>query len=90
MRFGELLALLGQGQLQHAVVVLRLYLVGLDARYIEAAAVGAVGTLAADVLIFLILFLMLRVTLGVDGEPIAVDVELDILLVESGQVGSSR
>ena len=90
MRFGELLALLGQGQLQHAVVVLRLYLVGLDARYIEAAAVGAVGTLAADVLIFLILFLMLRVTLGVDGEPIAVDVELDILLVESGRSASSR
>ena len=72
--------------MQHTVVILRRDLVRLDAAEIKLPAVGAIGTLAADIFVLLVLFLVFGMTLGADGQHVAVDIEVDVLLVEAGQI----
>ena len=60
---------------------------GIDAGDVEAAAVAAVGALAANVAVLLLLGLGLGQTLGADGQRLTVDVQPDVLLVEARHVG---
>ena len=70
--------LLGHLQLQNAAFVAGGDLVGPDAGDIEAPAVSAVGALAADVLVFLLGILVLGVTLRLDSQGVAVQIQVDI------------
>jgi hypothetical protein len=79
--------LLGHLQRQHAAVVTGLDIRSLDAADVKAAAVRAVGALAADELAALVLVLVLGMALGVDGQGVALQIQMDVLLLEAGQVG---
>ena len=84
---GNLHCLLGQLQCQHTAVVGGGNTLRPDAGDVEAPAVRAVGTLTAHVLPLFLLLFMFGVTLGLDGEGVAVQLQLDVLLLEAGQVG---
>ena len=76
---------LGQGELQHAVVVLGLDGLGVNAGDIIAAAVGTIGAFHIHNLV-LFLLLHIGVALRTDGKRIAVQLQPDIVLVKAGQV----
>ena len=61
--------------------------VHVDLGDVEAAGVGAVVTLAADVFALVVLLVVVLGVLGLDREGIVVDVDLDILFLEAGQLG---
>lgn len=81
--------LLRHFKLQNAVVVGRLHVVGVYAAQVKLTAVRAKGALAADVVVLVILFFLLCLALSVNGQRVAVDIEMDVLLVKARQVGSS-
>lgn len=70
-------------QLQNAVVVGRLHVVGVYAAQVKLTAVRAKGALAADVVVLVVLFFLLCLALGVNGQRVAVDIEMDVLLVKA-------
>ena len=73
--------LLRHFKLQNAVVVGRLHVVGVYAAQVKLTAVRAKGALAADVVVLVVLFFLLCLALGVNGQRVAVDIEMDVLLV---------
>ena len=83
---GDGLFPLGHGQGQHAVLIGGGDILGLDAGDIEAAGEGAVGPLAAQVIAGAVLVLPAGAALGGDGQVVAVDVDVDVLLLHAGQV----
>ena len=77
MRGRRDIALLRQGQLQHAAVVFGLDGGGVDAGDVKAAAERAVPALPADeVVLFLLGFFLF---LGGNGQAVAVDIDADVL-----------
>lgn len=72
---------------QHTVGVAGGDLADIDARHIEAAAVRTVAALAAQIAGLLVLILKVAVTLRLDGQGLAIQGQLDVLLLEAGQVG---
>lgn len=83
---GGYLALLGQSQLQNAVVVGGLDGGGVDAAHVEAPAEGTELPFPAHVVAFFVLLAALGVVAGGDHQVIAVQVDGDVLLVEAGQL----
>lgn len=81
------LGLLGQRQLQDAVLIGGGNLLAADAGDVEAAGEGPVGPLAADIVAVLILLLPAGGALGADGEAVTVHVDVDILLLHPRQIG---
>ena len=79
--------LLGKGQLQNAVIIGSPDVIGIDLRHIEGSLVGAIRPLHADHLAILVLFLGVGVTLGGDHQVVALELQFDILLLKTGQVG---
>ena len=85
MRGRRDIALLRQGQLQHAAVVFGLDGGGVDAGDVKAATERAVPALPADeVVLFLLGFFLF---LGGNGQAVAVDIDADVLFGEAGQIG---
>lgn len=82
--------LLRHFKLQNAVVVGRLHVVGVYTAQVKLTAVRAKGALAADVVVLVVLFFLLCLALGVNGQRVAVDIEMDVLLVKARQVGLQR
>ena len=62
-------------------------MVDVDGGHVEAAAVRTVRALATHVVALLVLVLVVGVALGLDGQDVIVDVEVDVVFVESGQIG---
>ena len=71
---------------QHTVIVCGGDGLGVDALDIEAAGVGTVVTLTADVAVG-VFFLFLTLVLGGDGQAILVDINADVFLLEAGEIG---
>lgn len=82
---GDHLALLGQGQLQHAVIIGGGDVFLLDAGDVKGALVAAAAALPAQVLALLLLFGGLLV-LGGDGENAVLQVQVDVALIKAGQI----
>ena len=78
--------LLRHGQREDAVFVLGLDAVDVDAGDVEAAGEGAVEAFALDEVLLLVLFLLLALVLGADGQAVVLNVDLDVVLVEAGQL----
>ena len=78
---------LGHCQCQDAVVKAGLDGLGVHAIQIEAAGETAIGALAAEIIPLLVLLLVVGVTLGTDGQGVVRDINVDIFLLEAGQVG---
>ena len=74
------------GQLQDAVLVGGGDALLVDARHVEAAGEGAEAALPADVVPPLVLLLTAGRPLGGDGEDAVLQVELDVLLAEAGEL----
>lgn len=88
MRGRRDIALLRQGQLQHAAVVFGLDGGGVDAGDVKAAAERAVPALPADeVVLFLLGFFLF---LGGNGQAVAVDIDADVLFGEAGRSALTR
>ena len=71
---------------QHAIVVGGGDSLGVDALDIEAAGVGTIVTLTANVAVG-VFFLFLTLVLGGDGQAILVDINADVFLLKSGKIG---
>ena len=84
-RGGDLL-LLRQRHAQNAVTVRGLDRLGVDAGDIKASGVGAVGALAADIFVLLVLVFEVGMPLGGDGQTVVGHVDMDVLLLEAGQI----
>ena len=78
---------LGQVQLQNAVVVSGGNGAFIDAGDIKGTAEGAVPALPADVGTLGVLLLLVLAVLGGDGEDTVLHIQLDVALVEPGQLG---
>ena len=78
---------LRERQRQDAVIVFRLDVLRIDFRNVKLSRIKTVGTLAADIFVFLIRVLVLGMALGANRQNIAVDIKTDILLFKSRQVG---
>ena len=74
------------GNAQDAVGVCGLDACGVDAGDIKASGVGAIGTLAAEVIALLVLVFIVGMTFSGDSQPVVGDVNVDVLLLEAGQV----
>jgi len=77
-------SLLGEIEAEHAVGIAGAYLVGIDAAEIEAAAIGAVEALTAEIIGFILAVVLL--TLDADGHTLILNVDIDIILAETGQL----
>ena len=92
---GDQGGLLRHGQLQHTVAVLGFDLVYLDGGHVKASGVRTVVTLTLYVVLLALLglFLSLLVVLAVvavlggDSQNVVFNVQLDVLLLEAGQLG---
>ena len=73
-------------QLQDAVFIGGADLIDVNAVQIEAAAVAAEGTLAAQEAVLLVLLLIVGMTLRADDQAVVVNVDLDVLFVKAGQI----
>ena len=78
--------LLRHGQGQDAVFIRGGDALLVDLGNIEAAGVGAVVTLTAQVGTVFVLLILILAVLGLDDEDIVVDVDLDLFLLEAGQI----
>ena len=58
----------------------------IDIRDVKAPAVAAPGALTADIVALLVLLLRFRPVLGGDGQVVVAELDIDILLLESGQL----
>ena len=65
-------------------------MVGVYAAQVKLTTVRAKGALAADVVVLVVLLFLLCLALGVNGQRVAVDIEMDVLLVKARQVGLQR
>ena len=81
------LTLLGQSQLQHAVFIAGADGVFLNTGDIEGTGEAAHTALPADILAVLILVLRGLIVLGGDGQQAILQVQVNVLLPEAGQVG---
>ena len=88
--FRQALFQLGQGQAQNAIHILGFDFIGVHAGDVKASLVGAVGTLHADHLVLLVLFLHLRFALSADDQGVILNVQGDILLLKAGQISLQR
>ena len=79
------LSLLGHDQGQDAVGIRSLDVVDLNAGDVKAAGEAAVHALALDVVELLVFLILLA--LDADGQNVVLDVNVDVLLLEAGQLG---
>lgn len=82
----DYLCFLGQDQLQHTIGIFCLDVLGFDAGQVKATAIRAIGAFHPDNLVLLLL-LHIGVALGPDGQCIIRQIQMDILLVEAGEIG---
>ena len=87
---GLFLLLLRKSQGQDAVLVACLDVRAVDAADIKAAAVGAERTLAAQEAVLLFLLLKLGMTLGGDAQGVVLYIDVDVFLLEAGQISLQR
>ena len=83
---GNLGSLLRHRQRQNAVSVGSLDTVNVDTGDVKATAVRTVVTLTLYEVVLLVLLILVDLSLGADGQAIVLDVYLDILLLEAGQL----
>ena len=79
--------LLGHGQRQDAVFIGGLDALDVDLGHVETSRVRTVVTLAANVIALVVLFALAVLVLGMDGQNVIVDVDVDVFLAEARQVG---
>ena len=87
---GLFLLLLRKSQGQDAVLVACLDVRAVDAADIKAAAVGAERTLTAQEAVLLFLLLKLGMTLGGDAQGVVLYIDVDVFLLEAGQISLQR
>ena len=79
--------LLGHGQRQDSVFIGGLDALDVDLGHVETSRVRTVVTLAANVIALVVLFALAVLVLGMDGQNVIVDVDVDVFLTEARQVG---
>ena len=75
--------LLGHGQRQDAVFIGGLDALDVDLGHVETSRVRTVVTLAANVIALVVLFALAVLVLGMDGQNVIVDVDVDVFLAEA-------
>ena len=65
----------------------RLDALDVDLGHVETSGVRTVVTLAANVIALVVLFALAVLVLGMDGQNVIVDVDVDVFLAEARQVG---
>jgi hypothetical protein len=79
--------LLGHGQRQDSVFIGGLDALDVDLGHVETSGVRTVVTLAANVIALVVLFALAVLVLGMDGQNVIVDIDVDVFLAEARQVG---
>ena len=72
---------LGHGQRQNAVFIRSLDALDVNLGHVEASGVGAVVTLAADVIALVVLLVLAVLVLGMNGQDVVVNVDVDVFLL---------
>lgn len=78
---------LGHGQRQDTVFICGLDVLDVDLGHVEASGVRTIVTLAADVITLVVLFVVAVLMLGLNGQDVIIDVNVDVFLAEARQVG---
>ena len=74
--------LLGHGQRQDSVFIGGLDALDVDLGHVETSGVRTVVTLAANVIALVVLFALAVLVLGMDGQNVIVDIDVDVFLAE--------
>ena len=82
--------LLRQIKRQNAVFIGCADVVGIDSIQREGAAVGTIGTFTAQVVSAIVLLFVVRMTLGIDGQAVTVNINVNVFLPEARQIGGEN
>ena len=78
---------LGHGQRQDSVFIVGLDALDVDLGHVETSGVRTVVTLAANVIALVVLFALAVLVLGMDGQNVIVDIDVDIFFLKARQFG---